>query len=567
MNINSNLNNGINNSIGSFTGNNVNSNVNAEIIEESINGSEVLNNNGVEETVRNTKVVTRIHGYDISGLRVGDVITGQVLSSHDGDVYLLFEEDNSVLKASLKQKMRLALGQEFSFVVNDKSNGTILLKLLGGGKKSYDLVSKSLEAAGLKVNDKNVTIVNALIDKGQPIDKQSIVQYMKLASQYGIENIDRLIDMKTENIQINEENFHMYDRYLNAEHKIMGDMEQVSDNLSKYIENVVTKGMSYEDGAQINELLKQMAEIFDTKDNVEATISEKPIEANENNQIVNDNENNVVSNENVSDKTNIADSEVINDISDELKSVKEHIKFEEVIKDFEKVLDKLNNTSESEEVDIKSEVDKINEKIKSIFKDKLCIDFDFRDKDGVQVKEEIEKIYEKFIKLTEVVKDTVMDDKGSALKESAKEMKNNLTFMNELNHVDPYVQIPFKMSSQEADGDLYVYARKRKEELYKDVLSAYLHLNMENLGSTDIDVKVKEKHVEMYFTVDNREAEELIMEHMYELIYALEDKGYSSIIHARTIENLEENYKPLYPLIGAEERMIPKKKFAVDIKA
>ena len=45
--------------------------------------------------------------------------------------------------------------------------------------------------------------------------------------------------------------------------------------------------------------------------------------------------------------------------------------------------------------------------------------------------------------------------------ETAAEVRGNIEFMNQLNQAYTYVQVPLKMSGQNANGELYVYTNKK----------------------------------------------------------------------------------------------------------
>jgi hypothetical protein len=66
----------------------------------------------------------------------------------------------------------------------------------------------------------------------------------------------------------------------------------------------------------------------------------------------------------------------------------------------------------------------------------------------------------------------------------AKEVTNlrqNIDFMNQLNQMYTYIQLPLKMSNKTANGELYVFTNKRSLVKENGAVSALLHLNMENL--------------------------------------------------------------------------------------
>ena len=67
--------------------------------------------------------------------------------------------------------------------------------------------------------------------------------------------------------------------------------------------------------------------------------------------------------------------------------------------------------------------------------------------------------------------------------QTASQVHGNLEFMNQMNQIYHYVQLPLKMSGQNANGELYVYANRKNLRDPDAELTAFLHLDMEQLGS------------------------------------------------------------------------------------
>lgn len=61
----------------------------------------------------------------------------------------------------------------------------------------------------------------------------------------------------------------------------------------------------------------------------------------------------------------------------------------------------------------------------------------------------------------------------SGLMSTLSEIRGNLDFMNQINNVYNYVQIPLKMAKQDVNGELYLYTSKKKFEGKKRV--SYRH--------------------------------------------------------------------------------------------
>ena len=123
------------------------------------------------------------------------------------------------------------------------------------------------------------------------------------------------------------------------------------------------------------------------------------------------------------------------------------------------------------------------------------------------------------------------------LTDTASSVRNNIQFMNQLNHTCAYMQIPLKLSGQNAHSDLYVYTGGRKHHDADEELTAFLHLDLEHLGSTDVSVKLRKKQVTTNFYLADDASYQLILDHMDILEERLEQKGYQVKI---SVTNQEE---------------------------
>jgi hypothetical protein len=110
---------------------------------------------------------------------------------------------------------------------------------------------------------------------------------------------------------------------------------------------------------------------------------------------------------------------------------------------------------------------------------------------------------------------------------AAANMSENIEFMNQVNHMMNYVQLPIKLTDSQAHGDLYVYTNKKNLARKDGMLTAFLHLDMENLGSLDISIALQtdRNQVTTKFYLDE-DIIPLIEEHKDELISRLSNKGY-----------------------------------------
>jgi hypothetical protein len=144
-------------------------------------------------------------------------------------------------------------------------------------------------------------------------------------------------------------------------------------------------------------------------------------------------------------------------------------------------------------------------------------------------KDKISRLYEKvedqLNRLENVMRAT--GQQNEQISNLASNIRSNVEFMDQINQAYTYVQIPLKMTGQNASGELYVYTNKKNLAEGKDELSAFLHLDMEHLGSTDVSVKMHGRNVRTNFYFDNDETFALVQAHVPDLEERLKAKGYS----------------------------------------
>ena len=554
---------------------NISSNsVASDVINSNINNY-AKNSGNVSEDISIKNQVNNTGEINLQELKPGDVFSGEILDINKNNVTILLK-DNSVINALLKEALSLNIGEKLIFQIKDKTDGTVFIKPLQQEMVSKELISKSLNAAGLTVNDKNSMIVSSLINSGQPIDRQTIINYIKLTNEFGMENINKLIDMNKQGISISQENIETYERYQNSNYQLSNDVFDFSKGFSDYIGNAISQGMNEKEILNLNSFLKQVS------DTINENQTEAKIEINsKNNPEINpetNHEANIEKNVQNELKTNNNQAEelktTLNMEGMSKKEMKVDLEFIQLVKDIEHLITKRNQINSGINIDkesqlqsIEKEISIIKDKIENFLKEKFMFDIKSDIKDDSVIKKTIEENYEKLFKLTELVKEAIPNDKGSMLKESAMQLNNNLSFMNELNNFEAYVQIPVKMSEQNANGELYVYSKKKNERNEGDELTAFLHLDMENLGVTDVSVKLKENGVEVIFTLDNEVSEKIVLEHLDELSERLEKKGYTSKLYAKTVEveNTEE-FNPLTQVNKDSEKTTSIKRYTFDIR-
>ncbi|MCR5687065.1 MAG: flagellar hook-length control protein FliK [Lachnospiraceae bacterium] len=145
--------------------------------------------------------------------------------------------------------------------------------------------------------------------------------------------------------------------------------------------------------------------------------------------------------------------------------------------------------------------------------------------------EKIDELYERIQRTatkTAALMETIGRDDSAAAR-SAGAINDNVSFMNQLNELVSYVQIPLKMAGEDANGELYVYTKKKNLSESDGNFTALLHLDMEHLGPMDVYVSMRDyTKVSTNFYLETEELLDFIASHIDELTKRLEDKGYNT---------------------------------------
>lgn len=182
---------------------------------------------------------------------------------------------------------------------------------------------------------------------------------------------------------------------------------------------------------------------------------------------------------------------------------------------------------------------------------------------GDQISKLYEKLESQLSRMEAVVK--AAGQASQNITQLAADIRNNVEFMNQINQNYTYVQIPLKMSGQSASGELYVYTNKKNLAEGKEDLTAFLHLDMDHLGSTDVSVRLHGKDISTQFYFDSDESYGLVQAHLPELEERLAAKGYrcnlSAVNESKKVNFVEDFLKKDQPSAGMVHR------YSFDMKA
>lgn len=523
---------------------------------------------GVENLVASLRSLTK-----------GNIFEGTVSSMKNGRVTLALSNGQQ-LSARMEGKVPLSIGQSMFFQVKSNDGTQIAIRpfVVDGNGVNYTLMT-ALNVAGLAVDADHLSMVNRMMQEQMPIDRNSLQQMARLVSANPDIDVQTLVQLKKLGIPITPENAAQFENYLDDKQAITDQMEHfidelpqalqgeelpvdqmrgmgekilsvISENLPDVPEQAVSSAMTADAAGEIlsGDQLMQQETMEDTA--VSNTAGTEAGQTEGTTQMVLDENGQPVETGGVP----VKELPVANQTPHTLGAVLSEEQRNNLNALLGKVLgtDSTSYTKDSGVVEVLKDLQQIlkdplpvereslgrlfaSNEFQSLVKDTMEQQWMLTPED-LKEPDKIGKLYEKMegqlTRLTEAMK--ASGQENANVTQLATDVRSNIEFMNQVNQAYTYVQIPLKMSGQNASGQLYVYTNKKALAEGDKELTAFLHLDMDHLGSTDVSVKMLNHKVNTKFYLENDGAYELLMANIPILEEKLAKKGYQCSV---TVEN------------------------------
>lgn len=525
------------------------------------NGEPMTGAKGVEKLVSSLNEMSK-----------GMIFEGTVSSVRGNQVKLALSNGQQIL-ARLAGKFSFEQGQSVFFQVKNNDGGTIEIKpYTVDGEGANLTLMDALKSAGLPVDGINLSMVNKMMEEQMPIDKTSLNQMYQLVQDNKDINVTTLVELKRLGIEINQVNAAQFENYANDKQAITIAMDSLIDelpnalsaeDLSMYklvtqardILNIVIEGLPEE--AFISSEASDMSQ-YETimRDNQSAPVVKKHFNIAELFESLNSvsgesqdiHTTQKINNAPATDTILLQENETKSNTIGFLLSDKQIEELNEQVRMLLPNLQENNISLYSEDSsvvgilnDIKSMLENTpanagtlrhlfsGEAFKLMLKEALEQQWMIKPGDLEKNPKKLDGLYDKIEKQItnmEIILKTsgVVNPKAEAL---ADNIRGNIEFMNQINEAYTYVQVPLKMNEKNASGQLYVYTNKKSMSNPDKELSAFLHLDLEHLGGTDVSIKMLHRKVTTNFYLDSDESYALVKQFLPVFEKRLQDKGYN----------------------------------------
>ena len=525
------------------------------------NGEPMTGAKGVEKLVSSLNEMSK-----------GMIFEGTVSSVRGNQVKLALSNGQQIL-ARLAGKFSFEQGQSVFFQVKNNDGGTIEIKpYTVDGEGANLTLMDALKAAGLPVDGINLSMVNKMMEEQMPIDKTSLNQMYQLVQDNKDINVTTLVELKRLGIEINQVNAAQFENYANDKQAITIAMDSLIDelpnalsaeDLSMYklvtqardILNIVTEGLPEE--AFISSEASDMSQYEAImRDNQSAPVVKKHFNIAELFESLNSvsgesqdiHTTQKINNAPAIDTILLQENETKSNTIGFLLSDKQIEELNEQVRMLLPNLQENNISLYSEDSsvvgilnDIKSMLENTpanadtlrhlfsGEAFKLMLKEALEQQWMIKPGDLEKNPKKLDGLYDKIEKqitnMENILKTSgVVNPKAEAL---ADNIRGNIEFMNQINEAYTYMQVPLRMNEGNASGQLYVYTNKKSISDPDKELSAFLHLDLEYLGGTDVSIKMLHRKVTTNFYLDSDESYAMVKQFLPVLEKRLQDKGYN----------------------------------------
>lgn len=545
------------------------------------------------ETLTGTKGVENLVS-SLRSLTKGNIFEGTVSSMKNGRVTLALSSGQQI-SARIEGKVQLSLGQSMFFQVKSNDGSQIAIRPFSveGTGANYTLL-QALSAAGVPAESDYLSMVNRMMEEQMPIDRNSIQQMVRMVNAHPEIDVQTLVQLNKLGITIDKQNAAQFENYLDDKQAITNEFDQLIEELPQALESeslspqqmrsfgsefllALTDGLE-DVPLQNNGLVSQeMPAEFVAENTIEKSIAEgNTIEKSgllENGELLQTTEDGEAVSQETATNQPVQQSESYSATPHTLGALMDG----KQLQNLNTMLGELLGTDATRYTK-DSGVAEVVKDIQQVFKDSLPIEreqigklfsskeFVHMVKDTMQQQwtlqpqeleadgtDKVTKLYDRMNaqleKITEALKSIGQENTGFA--QTAADIQGNVEFMNQINQAYTYVQIPLQMSGQNASAELFVYTNKKALAEGDRELTAFLHLDLDHLGATDVSVKMKNKQVSTNFYLDDDASYQLISLNVDRLEKRLQEKGYQcnvSVIneakHVNFVENFLKNDQP-----------------------
>lgn len=483
----------------------------------------------------------------ITQVAEGQMFEGKIVDVNGSQVTIQMNGD-AMLQARMAEAMNMNIGDSLSFLVKENSGSTVLIQPFAQNTEAMkdNAIFKLLEQNNLTPSEKNYQIAETLLSQNMRVDRASMQRLIQQAYKYPDASIQTLATMNKMNLAVDAQSIRQFELYQTNQHQIMQEITELSDALADTV-RTFGDGMSPEQTqtafAEVLQLLSDAedAPVLDPKSlfagQETLSVSVAGQEAGRLMAAAPEASGTELASA-LAEKLHIGEADAmavtkqLTDMGLPKEVVSAMLSQSETPAQFmnhlQQALDYAVQEKQipAERVQELLQSDSMKELFAGVIKEKFTIQPDKLQRPD-EVTEYYKHLYEKAGRILEHFGSDAGQASGQQLSQSAKGMQERIDFMQNLNQMFAYTQLPVRLEGRDQNADLFVYMNKKRMQEKKEDISALLHLDMDYLGPTDVHVSLRGSVVHTRFYVEDEISAKIIDEHMSSLEKAIAENGFS----------------------------------------
>ena len=478
---------------------------------------------------------------EIASKQPGQSVTGEVIEKNGSDILLAIGK-NQMLRAKLDAGIPVEEGQMMTFSIKNASGAKVILSPLYANTGNDPNVSKALQMAGIPENALTGKMVQTMMQEGMSIDRDSLSRMLRVVSANPEAKVETMVQLSRLEIPVTENTLFQMEAYKNLEHQITDGIFEIADALQNTAAVMINDGDAEGAVSLYREILSLLSEGESVQPQAEGEaqisvglpseealpLKESGLQTEEGQELQGQQQ---IESRLQTEGQQRAESGLQTEGQQRAES---SIQADggTPLKTIGVLLERLEKALLSDEIapHQRESISRLfsGKEFQQAIKNEMIKQWLLTPED-VGKEHKAEELYEKLNSQLSRFSQTLNQSVGAdtSLAKAVSNLSGNIDFMNQMNQMFTYIQLPLKLQSQEANGELYVYTNKKNLAKKDGEVSALLHLDMEHLGSVDVYVSMKDTKVSTQFRLKDDSALDLIAGHIDLLNERLNKRGYT----------------------------------------
>ncbi len=505
----------------------------------------------------------------VRGLVPGQTVSGEVVDRSGDEIQIRIAKD-TVIHARMEKEIQTNTGQNVTFQIRSNASGMIALRPLFHNMAQENTALRALSQAGIQVNGKSMQMVFSMMQEGMSIDKGSLQEMYRQIVDMPEVDIPSIVQMNRLQIPVTPENLQQFSAYKNYEHQLISSFAQVAEEIPQAVAELFASGDAQEGVALMNRLLSifgeggdiaenmtDMLETMQTPEGAEEALAGQGAGA-DRVVITEENQAGQAASDAIAEamsapeegetavrmgRQEAADARIREggqipqedraSLAELLKQAGGSPEMAEALlegrigqEELYRAVQELGRQAHGRQSQEAVKELFVSKGFQKVLQNKMTNQWTLTTPEAVE-KKEMEKLYQRLNEQTRQLAQALAGTKSdSSLYKSVQNIRENVDFMNQLNQMYAYVQLPLKFRGENAHGDLYVYTNKKNLARKDGNVSAFLHLDMEHLGMVDVYVAMEQGKINTNFYLADEKSLDLLEQNIDSLTQRLTEKGY-----------------------------------------